>query len=242
MILKQPTLPGYAGGTADPYSTFAAQMGPLLYQRLLRDNTPNIDTIYDYMIRQLAWESDYGRSDVARKQHNYGGYGWDGSTYTTFKNDEDFINSYVDLMKKRYRKAMAANSIQDYSKALKEKGYYEDTLEHYTSNLAGMRSISRAAAAHRKNNPDLYTLPTQEMQYEPTEQFQPKPVLLNPVEYNPQPHYGVSPYVDLNTAPTPKATQSWEQINQQRPMFVPDMSKGRQLRNSLQEGLQRILR
>jgi uncharacterized FlgJ-related protein len=63
------------------------------------------------MMRQLAWESDYGRSKVAREQHNYGGYGWNGRTYTTFKSDEDFIKAYVDLMTSRYINAVNAPTI-----------------------------------------------------------------------------------------------------------------------------------
>lgn len=138
------------------HDAFVEQMGPVLYQELLRTNTPNIDVAYDNMLRQLAYESDYGRSRVARDQHNYGGYGWNGKTYTTFKDDADFINHYVKLMNDRYSDAVNADSIQGYAKALKDNGYYEDTQDHYTSQLMGMKSLSKAAASHRTANPILY--------------------------------------------------------------------------------------
>jgi uncharacterized FlgJ-related protein len=84
------------------------------------------------MMRQLAWESSYGLSPVARKQNNYGGYGWNGKTYTTFKNDEDFVNHYLDLMMKRYGAAVNSPDVYSYARNLKNKGYYEDTYEHYS--------------------------------------------------------------------------------------------------------------
>lgn len=241
--LKQPKLPKYAGGTSNPYDTFAAQLSPLLYRQLLQTNVADVDRAHDYMMRQLAWESDYGRSKVAREQHNYGGYGWNGRTYTTFKSDEDFIKAYVDLMTSRYINAVNAPTIQGYGRALKQKGYYEDTEEHYTNNLAGMRSISRATALHKKNNPDLYKLSNPTTNTYQATQFQPQRLNI-PVnnEYNPQPHYGVSPYIDLNTAPTPSVTQTWEQIHQNRPqMFIPDISKGKQLRQQLNNQLYNTL-
>ena len=213
----------------NPYDAFAAQIGPTLYRELLRTGVPNIDTTYDNMIRQLAWESDYGRSRVARDQHNYGGYGWNGKTYTTFKDDADFISHYVNLMNRRYKNAVNASSIYEYGKALKDKGYYEDSLEHYTNSLAGMQSISRAAARHRKNNPDLYKLEetvTQPFVAPPA--YQPQPLMIpTNNQYNPQPHYGTSPYVDSNTYPQPNLLQTWEQATQ----------RSRQLRNRMMEQL-----
>lgn len=148
-------VPKFEGGKS-AHDAFVEQMGPVLYQELLRTNTPNIDVAYDNMLRQLAYESDYGRSRVARDQHNYGGYGWNGKTYTTFKDDADFINHYVKLMNDRYSNAVNADSVQGYAKALKDNGYYEDSQDNYTSQLLGMKSLSKAAASHRTANPVLY--------------------------------------------------------------------------------------
>lgn len=180
------SLPGYKGGKQSKaaHEEFVDQMGPLLYQELLRTNTPNIDTAYNHMLRQLGYESDYGRSPVAKRQHNYGGYGWNGKTYTTFKDDKDFIEHYVKLMNNRYHKAVAADTVQAYSRALKDKGYYEDTYEHYTGQLAGMKSLNRYATQHRAKNADLYVLPKEDSEIiqlmEARPQFAPQPVTVRP--------------------------------------------------------------
>ena len=131
-------------------------MSPIVYKEILNAGIDNPDRVHDYMMRQLGWESTYGTSNVAKKQHNYGGVGWNGKTYFKYKTDEDFVRDYVSLMNRRYKEALAADTIQGYGAALKKYGYYEDTLEHYTSNLANMKSLSRSVAAHKKANPDLY--------------------------------------------------------------------------------------
>lgn len=148
----------YKDGKLTPYDSFVQQIGPVLYQELLRTSTPNIDAAYDNMMRQLAYESDYGRSRIAREQHNYGGYGWDGKTYTTFKDDADFVKHYVNLMNNRYIDAVNAADTTAYGQALKDKGYYEDSVENYVRNLNGMKSLSRSAVNHRQNNAELYQL------------------------------------------------------------------------------------
>ena len=152
-------LPKYEGGkTGNVYDQFAAQLGPHVYKYLSQSGIKNLDKAYMYAMKQLAYESNYGRSRVAREQHNYGGYGWNGKTYTTFKNDDEFAKAYSKLITSRYRKALEADTIQGYAKGLKEKGYYEDTLENYSRNLASMKAIERAILNHRKNNADLYTI------------------------------------------------------------------------------------
>lgn len=201
-------LPVYKGGKT-PHEEFVEQMGPVLYKELLRTNTPNIDTAYDHMLRQLAYESDYGRSRVARQQHNYGGYGWNGKTYTTFKDDEDFVRHYVQLMNNRYGTAVNADSVQAYGKALKDKGYYEDTLANYTRNLVGMKSLSRSAAAHRQSNPNLYQIkplaltPAAE-QLESAPQFQPVNIVV------PEVNTDYSLQNASMQSPAPQAINAWK--------------------------------
>ena len=63
------------------------------------------------MLTQLAYESNYGTSSVARKQNNFGGVGWNGKTYTSYKNKEDFIKAYVGLMNGRYRNVIGAPTL-----------------------------------------------------------------------------------------------------------------------------------
>ena len=148
-------IPEYKGGKNGYINEFVNRIAPLVGQQLNRYGYTNDAAFYNIM-RQLAWESNYGRSRVARQQHNYGGVGWNGKTYTTYKDDKDFVENYVRLMHNRYGAALRANSTQDYARALKQKGYFGDSLEHYAGGLKGMNSVVKAAYVHRKNNKDKY--------------------------------------------------------------------------------------
>ena len=151
---EHPILHKYKGGKNDSINTFVHRMGPLVGQQLSRYGYG--DAAYYNVMRQLAYESNYGRSRVARQQHNYGGVGWNGKTYTTYKSDADFVKDYVRLMHTRYGAALRAKSTQDYARALKQKGYYEDSLENYSRNLRGMDSLVKAAHYHRNAHKDAY--------------------------------------------------------------------------------------
>ena len=147
-------LQNYRGGKDDPINTFVSRMGPIVGQQLNRYGYG--DTAYYNVMRQLAYESNYGRSRVARQQHNYGGVGFNGKTYTSYKNDEDFVKNYVRLMHNKYDSALRAKSTQDYARALKQRGYYKDSLENYSRNLRGMDSLVKAAYNHRIRHRDAY--------------------------------------------------------------------------------------
>lgn len=151
---EHPILHKYKGGKDDSINTFVNRMGPLVGQQLNRYGYS--DAAFYNVMRQLAYESNYGRSRVARRQHNYGGVGWNGKTYNTYKSDADFVKDYVRLMHTRYGAALRAKSTQDYARALKQKGYYTDSLENYSRNLRGMDSLVKAAHYHRINHKDAY--------------------------------------------------------------------------------------
>lgn len=151
---EHPILHKYKGGKDDSINTFVNRMGPLVGQQLNRYGYG--DAAFYNVMRQLAYESNYGRSRAARRQHNYGGVGWNGKTYNTYKSDADFVKDYVRLMHTRYRAALRAKSTQDYARALKQKGYYKDSFENYSRNLRGMDSLVKAAHYHRINHKDAY--------------------------------------------------------------------------------------
>lgn len=153
--IKEPLSPQFKGGKDNYINEFVNRMAPLVGQQLNRYGYKNDAAFYNVM-RQLAWESNYGRSRVAREQHNYGGVGYNGKTYTTYKNDKDFVENYIRLMHNRYGAALRAKSTQDYARALKQKGYYGDTLQHYTNGLIGMNSVVKASMIHRMNHKDDY--------------------------------------------------------------------------------------
>ena len=56
----------------------------------------------------------------------------------------------------RHKGALKARTPREYAQALKKSFYYEDSLDNYARNLAGMKSVSRAATAHRQANKDMY--------------------------------------------------------------------------------------
>lgn len=176
---EHPILHKYKGGKNDSINTFVNRMGPLVGQQLNRYGYG--DAAYYNVMRQLAYESNYGRSRVAKQQHNYGGVGWNGETYTTYKTDADFVKDYVRLMHTRYGAALKAKSTQDYARALKQKGYYEDSLENYSRNLNGMNSLVRVARNHRNAHKDAYNYNVQlndlEQDYEDTKNA--SPIIIN---------------------------------------------------------------
>lgn len=157
--MKDP-LPQFKGGKNNYINEFVNRLAPLVGQQLNRYGYNNDAAFYNVM-RQLAWESNYGRSNVARKYHNYGGVGYNGKTYTSYKNDEEFVKNYIRLMHNRYDAALRAKSTQDYARALKNKGYYQDTLANYTNGLRGMDSVVKASAIHRMNHKNDYNYAVQ---------------------------------------------------------------------------------
>lgn len=176
---EHPILHKYKGGKDDSINTFVNRMGPLVGQQLNRYGYG--DAAFYNVMRQLAYESNYGRSRVARRQHNYGGVGWNGKTYTTYKTDADFVKDYVRLMHTRYGAALRAKSTQDYARALKQKGYYEDSLQNYSRNLNSMNSLVRAARNHRNSHKDAYNYNVQlndiEQDYEDAKNA--SPIIIN---------------------------------------------------------------
>lgn len=152
-------LPRYANGTPNnipAYQRFVEEMGPVLFNEMIVQGVKNPKAAYKNMITQLAYESNYGQSKVAREQNNFGGVGWNGKTYTTYKDKADFAKNYVRLMNSRYKNVISADTLAGYAKGLKGLNYYEDSLENYTRNLTGMKSFAKALDAHMSNNPDLY--------------------------------------------------------------------------------------
>lgn len=176
---EHPILHKYKGGKDDSINTFVNRMGPLVGQQLNRYGYG--DAAYYNVMRQLAYESNYGRSRVARRQHNYGGVGWNGKTYNTYKSDADFVKDYVRLMHTRYGAALRAKSTQDYARALKQKGYYEDSLQNYSRNLNSMNSLVRSARNHKNAHKDAYNYNVQlndlEQDYEDAKNA--SPIIIN---------------------------------------------------------------
>ena len=148
------SLPSYKGGK-DKFTTFVERMGPKVYRQLHKQGIYN-PYIYDNMMRQLAWESDYGTSPLAISNHNYGGVKSSNTEYAKYKDDDAFANYYVSLIRRKYPQAVKAKDAKSYAKELKRVGYYEDSLQNYSQKLSNMSSVSRAAKLHMHTNPKQY--------------------------------------------------------------------------------------
>lgn len=149
------------------YQAFANKLGPLVYNGLLRRGYTKKST-YDNIMSQLAFESTYGTSPLAQRAHNYGGYGYNGKDYNSYKNDAEFVEAYLNDMAGKYKKALNADTVNDYAKELKRVGYFQAPLDQYTKNLAGMQSIRKAAAIHY-GQPLVYPKPILEPVQQPVQ-------------------------------------------------------------------------
>lgn len=123
-------------------------MGPLVYDKMHQMGIYS-DRTFDYLMRQLAFESANGTSNVARKYNNYGGVRIPGKTqYQSYKNDQAFVDYWLPMMNRKYAKALKARNIDEYGAALKRLGYYEAPVLQYTSGLKNSTSVGSAAAAY----------------------------------------------------------------------------------------------
>lgn len=125
---------------------FVDKMGPLVYDKMHQMGIYS-DRTFDYLMRQLAFESANGTSNVARKYNNYGGVRVPGKTqYQSYKNDQAFVDYWLPMMNRKYAKALKARNIDEYGAALKSLGYYEAPLLQYIAGLKGFTSVGSAAA------------------------------------------------------------------------------------------------
>ena len=141
------------GNGKDSISSFVSTFRPMLYNTLQKKgyHTNSMDN----MLTQLAWESNYGKSNNAKRNYNYGGVK-SGNDYAKYNSPEDFVEHYVDLIHNRYPNAFNSNDLSSYAKALKDNGYYEDSLQHYSSNLNNMKSLRQAIDKERLGNLSKY--------------------------------------------------------------------------------------
>lgn len=147
-------LPDFKRGK-NPYQEFVKTHRRGLYRYLKAHNLPL--AALDNMVRQLAYESNYGRSNIALKQHNYGGYGYNGKTYTTFADDDAFYKAYVNLINKMGALGIANTS--NYARTLGKHGYYSDSPEHYISMLGQMKQADKWINDEIKNQQMFYKDP-----------------------------------------------------------------------------------
>jgi hypothetical protein len=97
-----------------------------------------------FCMAQILHETDRFRSKNFRNNNNVGGLNWAGQKnavkgnfvgaeyngadgyYAKFNTVKDGVTEYYGLLKRRYFKALEANTPFEFAQALKEKGYYND--------------------------------------------------------------------------------------------------------------------
>ena len=177
----QIVMPKYGTGKGQ-MSSFVGRMAPLIYRGLKTRGVKNIDTLYDHMMRQLAFESTYGDAKHTAK-HNYGGImGNDG--LKQFESDQAFADYYLNMMQNNYPEVWNANNLMDYASALKKKHYYDDSLQHYYNTLNTLKTYNKVVQNDLMKNRKLYEQTTGIQTNPETEQpqfVQPIPVQQQPI-------------------------------------------------------------
>lgn len=133
------------------YQEFIYRMYPLILDYTSRNKLPR--SLADNMMRQIAFESNYGTAPLALKQHNYGGYGRTGKgVYRSYKTDQDFVNDYGSYFSKR-KDLQNAKNIMEFGTLLGKKyGYYQANPGDYAKNLAQMRQADKYMTAYTMQN------------------------------------------------------------------------------------------
>lgn len=160
------SVPGYTDGKAatpvlGSKEKFVRGMYYDLYNTLEEMKLPT-DAVNN-MVKQLVHESDWGGSNLARRNRNYAGIKKSDKVYRSYKDNKAFIRDYINVLNNgRYRGIFKAASPNTYAAILKNGGYYEDSLEHYANSLNNMRTVdsfiknARKAGIPVSFNPDMY--------------------------------------------------------------------------------------
>lgn len=190
---ENPVLMRYRKGKSETKSQFIADMYDRVYDALIARNFST--DVAPLMTKQLAYESGYGTSNVATGYNNYGGVKQKGnsSKYARYKDRNDFVNNYVDLILNNYKEAASARDTKSWARALRNGGYYEDSFDHYYGQLNNMKTFDKLLNQHMKSREYIMgpkektvSIPTiqeiQPVKFEPTPIPQTDPRKLGPYQ------------------------------------------------------------
>lgn len=161
-------MPEYQGGKGEtnPYYRFAETVAPALYSAIQDADVENADVFFNHALHQLAGESNYGRSSVARRYNNLGGV-MSGKNYKRYKDIPAFVKEYVDMMVNNYPQAVAATNAKDYVNALTKNknghSYFANSngaRQTYESYLTDAKTFDKNFYRFRSENMHLFTPPT----------------------------------------------------------------------------------
>lgn len=118
--------PGNGGVTADQARTLAQQIGG------------NLGVDPSIIYAQFAHETGNFTNRGARQLNNLAGIENADGSYKSFASTAGFADYYTKLIQRKYSGALGATSTDAYASALKQGGYFADTLSNYEH---GMRSF-----------------------------------------------------------------------------------------------------
>lgn len=145
----------YNGTSGNPMSQFINMFAQKTYQGLKARKIKNIDNAYRYVMRQMAMESGYADAG-SRKAHNYGGILVNGKK-KQFKNDDAFLDYYLNLVNSRYNAALNAKDLYGYADQMGKLGYYKgETVNQYYGKLNGLKTFGRMLDADLAKNRNIY--------------------------------------------------------------------------------------
>lgn len=201
MAEENPVLMRYRKGKSETKSQFVGDIYDRVYDALVSRNAST--DLAPLMARQLSYESEYGTSNVASKYNNYGGVKQKGNSdvYARYKNRDDFVNSYVDLILNNYKTAAAARDVKTWARALKDGGYYEDTFDNYYGKMNNMKSFDKWLGRHLKSR-EYATGPKDRMLTIPTVQST-TPAKFEPVQIPQEDPRVLGPYKPIAQSYTP---------------------------------------
>lgn len=150
-------MPAYKPGKTgnNPMSTFINDFAQKVYSGLKARNVKNIDNAYNYVMRQMAMESGYANAK-SRKYHNYGGIK-KGNDLKMFKDDDSFLDYYLNLVNSKYNTAINAKDLRGYVNEMGRIGYYgkESPISYYNK-INGLKSFGRLLDADLAKNKSMY--------------------------------------------------------------------------------------
>lgn len=150
-------MPAYKPGKTgnNPMSTFINDFAQKVYSGLKARNVKNIDNAYNYVMRQMAMESGYANAK-SRKYHNYGGIK-KGNDLKMFKDDDSFLDYYLNLVNGKYNTAINAKDLRGYVNEMGRIGYYgKESPVSYYNKINGLKSFGRLLDADLAKNKSMY--------------------------------------------------------------------------------------
>ena len=141
------------------YYRYVDRLGPSLYREMARRKIENIENFYDFAMKQMGSESNFGLSDPATQGFNFGGVK-PGTKYTKYDSVNDYTKYWVDMIMRMYPNAPLATTPEEYVNALLKNiegnPYFEDSADAYLKNIKYAKTLEKYMKLYRKDHPEAF--------------------------------------------------------------------------------------